>query len=244
MAFGALLMIPAARLPSYAVTLAALFVIASGITLLQVAANPYVAVVGPADRCSRLNFVQAFNSLGTTLGPLFGGYRSWGDRLRPRRMGRGIERGGTADGARAVQLPYLIVAAVLMMLAVVIGRARLPDIGAQTRRASAQERRSTALASPQPGARGTGDFHLSDCGDWGLQPVYQFCIRAHHRRPHARAGIALPLSAVAGRMVGRFAGSMMMRFIPGERFWRGLQLPPWQRCWSPASLVARLEWRR
>src|ERR1700722_12070740 len=75
MALGALLMIPAARLPSYGVTLAALFVIAGGITLLQVAANPYVAVVGPADRASsRLNFVQAFNSLGTTLAPLFGVY--------------------------------------------------------------------------------------------------------------------------------------------------------------------------
>ena len=66
MAVGALMMIPAAHLPSYPVTLFALFVIACGITLLQVAANPYVAVVGPASSASsRLNLVQAFNSLGT-----------------------------------------------------------------------------------------------------------------------------------------------------------------------------------
>ena len=75
MAGGALLMIPAARIPSYYVVLVALFIIASGITLLQVAANPYVAVVGPPETASsRLNLVQAFNSLGTTLAPLFGGY--------------------------------------------------------------------------------------------------------------------------------------------------------------------------
>src|ERR1700761_9104193 len=75
MAAGALGMIPAARIPSYGITVAALFVIACGITLLQVAANPYVAVVGPsATAPSRLNLVQAFNSLGTTLAPLFGGY--------------------------------------------------------------------------------------------------------------------------------------------------------------------------
>ncbi|RYF69324.1 MAG: MFS transporter, partial [Comamonadaceae bacterium] len=75
MAVGALGMIPAALIPSYGVTLFALFVIASGITLLQVAANPYVAVVGPPETASsRLNLVQAFNSLGTTLAPLFGGY--------------------------------------------------------------------------------------------------------------------------------------------------------------------------
>ncbi|MGH1590428.1 MFS transporter [Methylobacterium phyllosphaerae] len=74
MALGTLGMILAAHRVSYAVTLAALFVIASGITLLQVAANPYVAVVGPAESApARLNLVQAFNALGTTLAPLFGG---------------------------------------------------------------------------------------------------------------------------------------------------------------------------
>src|SRR3546814_14955232 len=75
MGAGALMMIPAARIPSYGVVLTALFVVASGITLLQVAANPYVAVIGsPETASSRLNLVQAFNSMGTTLVPLFVGY--------------------------------------------------------------------------------------------------------------------------------------------------------------------------
>ncbi|MCJ2056862.1 MFS transporter [Methylobacterium sp. J-048] len=75
MALGTLGMVLASHQVSYAITLTALFVIASGITLLQVAANPYVAVVGPPETApARLNLVQAFNSFGTTLAPLFGGY--------------------------------------------------------------------------------------------------------------------------------------------------------------------------
>src|SRR3546814_18421537 len=74
MGAGALMMIPAARIPSYGVVLTALFVAASGITLLQVAANPYVAVIGsPETPSSRLNLVQAFNAMGTALAPFFGG---------------------------------------------------------------------------------------------------------------------------------------------------------------------------
>jgi FHS family L-fucose permease-like MFS transporter len=75
MAASALLMIPAARMPSRGVVLTALFVIASGITLLQVAANHYVAVIGtPESALPRLNWVQGLNSIGTTLASLFGGY--------------------------------------------------------------------------------------------------------------------------------------------------------------------------
>src|SRR5574340_129851 len=71
---GALLFYPAAALRYYGLFLAALFVLASGITLLQVAANPYVSLLGaPRGASSRLNLSQAFNSLGTALAPKFGG---------------------------------------------------------------------------------------------------------------------------------------------------------------------------
>src|SRR5690606_34678381 len=71
---GALLFYPAAALPSYGVFLSALFILATGITILQVAANPYVTILGKAETASsRLNLSQAFNSLGTTLAPYFGG---------------------------------------------------------------------------------------------------------------------------------------------------------------------------
>src|ERR1700747_3183529 len=74
MGIGALLFIPAAAVPSYALFLGALMVLAGGITALQVAANPYVAVLGPPETASsRLNLSQAFNSLGTAIAPYLGG---------------------------------------------------------------------------------------------------------------------------------------------------------------------------
>src|ERR1700726_356962 len=74
MGVGALLFIPAASNPSFPLFLVALMTLAAGITALQVAANPYVAVLGPPETASsRLNLTQAFNSLGTTIAPYLGG---------------------------------------------------------------------------------------------------------------------------------------------------------------------------
>src|SRR5437764_12415458 len=74
MALAAFLFIPAAGVPSFPLFLAALIVLACGMTALQVAANPYVAVLGPSETASsRLNLAQALNSLGTTIGPYLGG---------------------------------------------------------------------------------------------------------------------------------------------------------------------------
>ncbi|MGA6983243.1 MAG: MFS transporter, partial [Candidatus Sulfotelmatobacter sp.] len=74
MGLGAFLFVPAASVPSYPLFLVALIVLAAGITCLQVAANPYVTVLGkPQTASSRLNLTQAFNSLGTFLAPFFGG---------------------------------------------------------------------------------------------------------------------------------------------------------------------------
>src|SRR5271154_5389671 len=75
MGAGAFLFVPAANVPAFALFLAALIVLAAGMTILQVSANPYVAVLGPAKTASsRLNLTQAFNSLGTTIGPTLGAY--------------------------------------------------------------------------------------------------------------------------------------------------------------------------
>ncbi|NBC36962.1 glucose/galactose MFS transporter [Novosphingobium sp. FSY-8] len=141
MAAGALGMVLAASIPSYGITLIMLFVIASGITLLQVAANPYVAVIGkPETASSRLNLVQAMNSAGTMLAPMFG---AW--------LILGRTKGGTATAgtvltpaerladAQSVMLPYLLVAAVLVVLAVVIARFPLPAMGAAARRVRSVE---------------------------------------------------------------------------------------------------------
>ena len=119
---GCLLFLPAARFHSYPFFLSALFVLASGITVLQVSANPYVTVLGKPDTASsRLNLTQAFNSLGTTLAPLFGGL------LILSVASSGME----AQQAKAVELPYLLLAVALFVLALIFSFIKLPIINEQ-----------------------------------------------------------------------------------------------------------------
>jgi FHS family L-fucose permease-like MFS transporter len=135
MAVGTAMMVPASAIPSYAFFLAALFVIASGITLLQVAANPYVAVVGPPQTASfRLNLVQSANSAGTMLAPAFGAYLILGRSVSGNAaVGATLTKAQRLADAHSVQLPYLVIGAVLLALAVVIARFKLPDFGPATR---------------------------------------------------------------------------------------------------------------
>ena len=110
MGAGALLFVPAAAARSYAIFLGALWVLASGITLLQVAANPYVAQLGAPEKAgSRLNLAQAFNSLGTTIAPALGGALI------------------LAEGS-AVQRPYIAIALILFLLAFGVSRFHLPAL--------------------------------------------------------------------------------------------------------------------
>jgi FHS family L-fucose permease-like MFS transporter len=124
---------PAASLPSYGLFLGALFVLATGITLLQVAANPYVSLLGPAaSAATRLNLVQAFNSLGTTLAPKFGGMLILsGVVLGAAEIVQLPEAERLAyrlQQAQLVQGPYLGLALTLAALALLFYIARLPVI--------------------------------------------------------------------------------------------------------------------
>jgi FHS family L-fucose permease-like MFS transporter len=125
---GCLLMYPAADAQVYGLFLFALFVLASGITLLQVAANPYVAILGRPERASfRLTLTQAFNSLGTVLGPRYGA-----DLILTTVAVTTVTQVNRATEAASVQIPYLMLAAALVALAVMIGIVRLPVIQASS----------------------------------------------------------------------------------------------------------------
>jgi len=121
---GALLFVPAARLVSYGVFLGAFFVLASGITLLQVAANPYASLLGDARQASaRLTLAQALNSLGTMLAPLFGGMLILGVG----EPGADVAAFHAAQAA-LVTPPYLAIAAALFALAFLVRAFRLPEL--------------------------------------------------------------------------------------------------------------------
>lgn len=128
---GCLLFYPAASLRVYGLFLGALFVLASGITVLQVSANSYVTILGPVKTSSsRLNLTQAFNSLGTTVAPFFGALLilSAAPELREGLQSLSTEELAhfRREEADAVKLPYLLLGASLFALALVFTLLKLP----------------------------------------------------------------------------------------------------------------------
>jgi MFS transporter, FHS family, L-fucose permease len=135
MAGGALLFLPAADVPSFEFFLAALIVLAAGVTALQVAANPYVTVLGPARTASsRLNLTQAFNSLGTTVAPWVGGLLILAaaplSSSELQRLSTSALLAYKQHEASSVKLPYVGIALALTVLALAIAMFNLPKIEA------------------------------------------------------------------------------------------------------------------
>jgi FHS family L-fucose permease-like MFS transporter len=133
MGLGAFLFVPAASVPSYPLFLMALIVLAAGITCLQVAANPYVTVLGPPQTASsRLNLTQAFNSLGTFLAPFFGGLFILTAAPRSiqeiRTLAPDALQAYRLHEAATVKLPYIGLGIALVLLAIAIGSFKLPKI--------------------------------------------------------------------------------------------------------------------
>jgi FHS family L-fucose permease-like MFS transporter len=118
-ALGSALFWPAASMLSYPLFLIALFIVGIGFAMLQIAANPYVTILGPESTASsRLNLAQGFNSVGTTIGPLIGGFLIFQ-----------YFNTATSHGADSVKIPYLAFCIVFVCLAVIFYFVRLPHIG-------------------------------------------------------------------------------------------------------------------
>ena len=138
MALGAFLFVLAASAFSYPLFLAALLVLAAGITGLQVSANPYVDLLGgPETASSRLDLTQAFNSLGTTIAPKIGGLLILNaapmtlaqlQQLTPEAL-----RSYHAQQASSVKLPYAMIGVALVLLTALIALSKLPKIEAAPR---------------------------------------------------------------------------------------------------------------
>ncbi|WP_439648371.1 sugar MFS transporter [Croceibacterium aestuarii] len=220
MAVGALCMVPAARLPSYGVTLAALFVIASGITLLQVAANPYVAVIGPAESSeSRLTLVQAFNSMGTFFAPYFGGYLILSRTIGGTSLeGTELTAAQRLADAEATQLPYVLVAIVLAVIAVIIWRSPLPALGSATSRVAQEERKKLSLWSHRHLVLGVPAIFIYLIAEIGVANLFiTFAILPDIAAITPATAANYLVLMWGGMMVGRFAGSFLMRRFPADK---------------------------
>jgi len=117
---GCLLFIPAARMVSFPLFLTAVFVVGAGVTALQTSANPYVSILGPDSSSSiRLNLAQAFNSIGGTIAPLVAGAYILAD---PAKLTT------PAAVANTVRVPYMLIAAGLLLLGMAVAFMHLPHV--------------------------------------------------------------------------------------------------------------------
>jgi len=133
MGAGCLLFYPAAAYRTFPVFLLGYFVLAGGMTVLQVAANPYVAVLGTEETASsRLNLSQAFNSLGTAIAPAIGAMFLLSDSIKSSESINNLlpaeKEAYLINEASAVQNPFLILAASLLLLAFIVSLIKLPNI--------------------------------------------------------------------------------------------------------------------
>jgi FHS family L-fucose permease-like MFS transporter len=221
MAASALLFVPAAALASFGVFLVALFLLASAITLLQVAANPYVAVIGPSGTASsRLNLVQAFNSAGTTVAPIFGGVlilgRSTGGTAAAGEIT--LTSAQRAADAQAVELPYVLIAVVLVALALLVRRVRMPDLAAENRRAAREERKRHSLWRHPNLVFGVPAIFIYLIAEIGIGSTLVNFISLPQIGAMSHADAAGYLAIFwGGAMTGRFVGAFVMRKVSPER---------------------------
>ncbi|CAH0211054.1 L-fucose-proton symporter [Massilia sp. Bi118] len=206
-AAGCALFYPAS-MSGYALFLLGFFVLAAGITILQVAANPYVTVLGdPRTASSRLSLTQAFNSLGTTIAPILGGVLI---------LSAGAQQ---VSEASSVQKPYLFLAGALLLLAVLFAFARLPKIEhaddgvVQLDTAT----RASVLSHPHLLMGAIGIF-LYVGGEVSIGSFLINFIGEPHIAALSAADAAHYVSYYwGGAMIGRFVGFAVMRYVsPGK----------------------------
>jgi FHS family L-fucose permease-like MFS transporter len=220
-ATGCALFYPASN-GGYGLFLFALFVLASGITILQVAANPYVTVLGPArTAASRLTLTQAFNSLGTTVAPTLGGFLILStvalsaDQLAL--LPEAERMAHRAAEAAAVQGPYLGLAAALALLAVLFALARLPKIEFQDTTTAAVDGKGGAMAYRHLVLGALGIF-LYVGAEVSIGSFLINFIGEPHIAGLSHADAARYVSLYwGGALVGRFIGFAVMRYVsPGK----------------------------
>lgn len=218
-AAGCAMFYPAAT-SSYAVFLLAFFILAAGITVLQVAANPFVTVLGPpATASSRLTLTQAFNSLGTTIAPLVGGMLILSGTVlgaaELAAMSPTALAAHKAHEAQMVQGPYLALAAALIVLAVLFALVKLPAIGHGD--APADSVKGSLLAHRHLVLGAIGIF-LYVGGEVSIGSFLINFIGEKHIAGLSHADAAKYVSYYWGAaMVGRFIGFVAMRTIsPGK----------------------------
>lgn len=217
-ALGTFLFYPAAEMRHFGFFLLALFIIASGLTMLETAANPYITVLGDADSATqRLNFAQSFNGLAAFLAPLMGGaFILSGKSLSQQQQlsMTPLELNAYLDlEASSVQIPFIIIGIVVLLVAVLIWRTRLPEI-IEEKEIEGEETGSIL---------GEKNLMLGVAAQFFYVGA-QVCISSFFIRfAGSVAGIEEKMAAylLSGAflsfMIGRFIGTYLMKFVAPPR---------------------------
>ena len=241
MGVGCLMFWPAASLRIFPVFMLGYFILASGMTVLQVAANPYVSVLGPEESASsRLNLSQAFNSLGTAIAPIIGANFILSDSiLSSDQIGQLVESDRLnyfAQEASAVSGPFIVLAMCLLGLAGVVAFFKLPQVlGSQPGGGYFDVIKNNKLML---GALGIflyvgaevaiGSFLVNYFVDMGMPDIVRengFMASVADKLLKDPLGQvdnkgivgAFVLFYWSGAMVGRFIGSVIMKFISAKK---------------------------
>ncbi|EGI73566.1 putative mannose transporter, GGP family [Pseudoalteromonas distincta] len=202
---GCMLFYPAVVVHEYWLFLGALFVLAAGVTVLQVSANPYVAALGSEKTASsRLNLAQALNALGTTVGPYVGGLLFFGTAG---------SLAASAATAESVKVPYLMLAGALLLIAIVFAFIKLPEIEAHKEENNTAIESRSLLQAPHLTMGVLAIF----CYVGGEVAIGSFLVNyfgeAHIAGLEEHTAAALISYYWGGAMVGRFIGSVLLQKI-------------------------------
>ncbi len=197
---GALLFIPGARIMSFPFFLLCLLIIGCGLTCLETSANPYVTVLGDADSAARrLNLAQSFNGLGWVVGPMVGGLLILGE---------------DSD----VALPYAVVGGIVLVLAMVFSRLKLPEIGAE------ENSSATAAASPVPlwairsFVYGVIALFFYVAAQTGINSFFiNYVTEVTPSVSSQTAALMLSIGGMGLLLVGRLVGSWVMKYVRPQR---------------------------
>ena len=218
---GALLFLPAASTRSYTFFLVALFVIASGATFLETVANPYMAKLGDEKTgARRLNFAQSFNGVGAFLAPIIGGkYILSGIEHTPAEL-KQMEVSGQLQSylqseADTVRIPYLIIAAAVFVLLVLFFASRLPT-GEKVHENTGAKFSFSVLKIPQVKWAVIAQFFYVGA-QVGVGSFFVRFARHAMELPEKQAAYWWGYIAMVGFMLGRFAGTFLMKYVRAER---------------------------
>ncbi|MGN7161063.1 L-fucose:H+ symporter permease [Sphingomonas sp. SAFR-052] len=226
-AAGALLFYPAAEWREYAGFLAALFVLAAGAAFLETAANPYIVAFGdPARAEQRLNLAQAFNGLGGAIAPVIGARFIFSgvehDRAAIDAMTPAALEAYRASEAQMVQLPYLALAAVVVVIALAVALVRLPDIAHDTRGSTLASLKSVIGVRTLRWAVVAQFFYVgAQVGVWSF--FVDFVKAVSPATPERQAAYLLSISLTLF-LAGRLVGTLLMQKIPATRLLAGFAL--------------------